>query len=376
MRVLHINSNYIIRNLHQLMVRQLSTLGIENQVFVPTCDKHTSTIVPDVNVKVVECFKKHDRYWFEYKQNKIIKAVEAAYDIKSFDLIHAYTLFTDGNCARYLSKKYGVPYVVAVRNTDVNLFFKYRILLRKQGIRILRDASEVFFLTPVYRDYLLQKYVPDVLKEEVLGKTHIIPNGIDDFWLQNKYTNRNFKAIEARLEQKELRLVYAGNVDKNKNIKLTVDAMEQLNRDGWKVTLKVIGPIKDESAYKEIKDNPNVQYIKRRPKEELIKYYRASDIFVMPSHHETFGLVYAEAMSQGLPVIYTRGQGFDGQFKDGEVGLPTSDTDATVLAKTIQTIAEGYAPIAHNCIKHCHCFSWSGIVVTYQSIYKQVQRNR
>ena len=376
MRVLHINSNYITTMLHQLMIRQLSTLGIDNQVFVPTFDKHTSTIVPDDNVKVVECFKKRDRYWFDYKQKKIIKAAEESFDIKSFDLIHAYTLFTDGNCARYLSKKYGIPYVVAVRNTDVNLFFKYRILLRKQGIRILQDAGAVFFLSPAYREYLLQEYVPDALKESVFVKTHIIPNGIDDFWFQNKFTNRNSNAIEERLEQKELRLVYVGNVDKNKNIKLTVDAMEQLNRDGWKVTLKVIGPITEESVYNEIKDNPNVQYIKRQPKEELIKCYRESDIFVMPSHHETFGLVYAEAMSQGLPVIYTRGQGFDGHFEDGKVGLPTSDTDAKVLAKTIQSIAEGYLPIAHNCIKYCHCFRWSAIVETYQGIYKQVQRNR
>ena len=103
MRVLHINSNYVGTTLHQLMIRQLSALGIDNQVFVPTYDKNTGVIIPDVNVKVVECFKKRDRYWFEYKQNKIIKAVEKIYDIKSFDLIHAYTLFTDGNCARNLS---------------------------------------------------------------------------------------------------------------------------------------------------------------------------------------------------------------------------------------------------------------------------------
>ena len=40
--------------------------------------------------------------------------------------------------------------------------------------------------------------------------------------------------------------------------------------------------------------------------------------FCLPSHAETFGLVYVEAMSQGLPIIY-EGQGFDKQFQDGEV---------------------------------------------------------
>ena len=43
--------------------------------------------------------------------------------------------------------------------------------------------------------------------------------------------------------------------------------------------------------------------------------YRENDIYVMPSIIETFGLVYAEAMSQGLPVIYTRGQGLIDNLK-------------------------------------------------------------
>lgn len=76
MRVLHINCNYITTALHQLMIRQLNIFGTENYVFAPTYDKNASVIVPDDSVKVVECFKKRDRYWFGYKQNKIIKAVE------------------------------------------------------------------------------------------------------------------------------------------------------------------------------------------------------------------------------------------------------------------------------------------------------------
>ena len=45
-----------------------------------------------------------------------------------------------------------------------------------------------------------------------------------------------------------------------------------------------------------------------------------NDIFVMPSVTELL-LVYAEAMSQGLPVIYTRGQGFDGQFEEEKLAI-------------------------------------------------------
>lgn len=372
MRVLHINGNYKLTTLHQLMIRQLTAIGIENQVFVPTYDKSASNIVPDDNVKIVECFKKHDRYWFEYKQNKIIKAVEEAFDIKSFDLIHAYTLFTDGNCARYLSQKYNIPYVVAVRNTDVNAFFKYRILLRKLGIKILEDASAVFFLTPVYRDFLFRKYVPVDKWDKMKSKSHIIPNGIDDFWHQHKFTERDHAETEKRLRRKEVRLLYAGSVDKNKNIKLTVAAMEKMNQEGWHVTLDVIGPIKDESAYNDFKDNTDVRYVPKQPKEELIKYYRNADIFVMPSHHETFGLVYAEAMSQGLPVIYTRGQGFDGQFDEGCVGYSVSDTDFVEVKKKIELIASQYKDLSIRACKVIRKFNWYLICRRYYEFYQKI----
>ena len=372
MRVLHINCNYKSTTLHQLMIRHLNDFGIDNQVFVPTCDKATSAIVPDDNVKVVECFKKRDRYWFEYKQKKIIKAVEANYDIKSFDLIHAYTLFTDGNSARYLSQKYNIPYVVAVRNTDVNAFFKYRILLRKVGIKILEDSSAIYFLSPVYCDYLLRNYIPNSKQDMLKTKAYIIPNGIDNYWHQHTFSGRNYEDIERRLSRKEVRLVYAGSIDNNKNIKLTLEAMGRMKQEGWHITLNVIGPIRTKNAYNEIINNPDVHYIPKQPKEGLIKFYRNADIFVMPSHFETFGLVYAEAMSQGLPVIYTRGQGFDGQFPDGSVGYAVSDTDFIELKKKIELVASRYKDLS-NCALACtQKFNWNLICKRYYDVYMTI----
>ena len=47
---------------------------------------------------------------------------------------------------------------------------------------------------------------------------------------------------------------------------------------------------------------------------------RSCSVFAMPSIFETFGLVYLEALSQNLPVVYTKGQGIDGMF-DNTVGI-------------------------------------------------------
>jgi len=118
-----------------------------------------------------------------------------------------------------------------------------------------------------------------------------------------------------------------------------------------------------------LKDYPFINYIPPKPKEELINIYRNNDIFIMPSIHETFGLVYAEAMSQGLPIIYTKGQGFDGQFLEGIVGYHVNCKDPKDIYKRIKDILKNYESISNNCIKKANKFNWGKISDQYHNIY-------
>lgn len=368
MRILHINCNYIGTTLHQLMIEHLDALGYDNQVFVPTYDKNIAVIKPNDNVYVSECFNKWDRLVFDYKQQKIIKAIEEHYHVASFDLIHAYTLYTDGNVARVLSEKYGIPFVVAVRNTDVNDFLKKMIHLRKRGLMTLLAAKDVFFLSDAYRRQVFEKYIPQKYQEVIKKKTHIIPNGIDEFWFEN--TPEQGKAID----KKHIKLVYAGRIDKNKNIPTTQKAMEILRKQGYETTLTVVGKIQDEKEFQIIKNDPYTTCLSAMPKEKLIDVYRASDIFVMPSFTESFGLVYAEAMSQGLPVIYSKGQGFDNQFPEGVVGYHVDSGSPDDVAEGIKRVIENYEQIKSNCVPSAHCFTWDYICQNYSELYKKITK--
>lgn len=366
MRILHINCNYIGTTLHQLMIEHLNALGYDNQVFVPTYDKNIAVIKPNDNVYVSECFNKWDRLVFDYKQQKIIKAIEEHYDVASFDLIHAYTLYTDGNAARVLSEKYGIPYVVAVRNTDVNDFLKKMIHLRKRGLKSLLAAKEMFFLSEAYRRQVFEKYVPQKYQEVIKKKTCIIPNGIDEFWFKN--TPKQSNAID----KKHIKLVYAGRIDKNKNVPTTQKAMEILRKQGYETTLTVVGKVQDEKEFQIIRDEPHTTCLSAMPKEKLIDVYRESDIFVMPSFTESFGLVYAEAMSQGLPVIYSKGQGFDGQFDEGTVGYHVDSGSPDDVAEGIKHVVENYSGIQKKVVSSAREFSWTKLIEKYDQVYRTI----
>ncbi|MBE6701163.1 MAG: glycosyltransferase family 4 protein [Ruminococcaceae bacterium] len=365
MRVLHINCNYIGTTLHQLMVENLDKLGHNNSVFVPTYDKNVSVIKPNDNVFVCECFKKWDRLFFNYKNSKILNAIESNYNVEDYNLIHAYTLFTDGNCARRLSKKFGIPYVVAVRNTDVNDFFRLMPHLRKLGIKTMLEAKAVFFLSESYRKQVFEKYIPEKYQDEIQKKSHIIPNGIDNFWFLNPpESDNNIKNT--------VKLIYAGRIDRNKNIPTTQRAAKILRERGYNVSFTVVGKVADEKVYKTIKKDSHTKCLPAQSKESLLELYRMHNIFVMPSFTESFGLVYAEAMSQGLPVIYSKNQGFDNQFPEGTVGYSVSAYDPQNVADGIEKTINNFSNIAPNAVSLSKKFNWEEITERYEKIYKDI----
>lgn len=371
MKILHINSYYSVSSFYKNLFDKQIGSGLDISVYVPVSkDADLSSIKLDNYTTVSRNHGKYDRIIFYIKHRKIFKDVMKKYDMNTFDLIHAHSLFSNGYIALELKKAYGIPYIVAVRNTDVNFFFKHMIHLRKTGIEILKEAERVIFLSPAYRDFVLSKYVPDNLKDKIRVKTQIIPNGIDDFWIKNKGNLKIYNYGE------NLKLLYVGVIDKNKNLTTTVKAIELLKEKGCNVCFTVVGRIIDDRVYKQLTEKPYIQYITPKTKEELIDIYRSSDIFVMPSITETFGIVYGEAMSQGLPIIYSRGQGFHGQFEEGQVGYGVDSFNKEEMADRILRICSSYEVISDNCIKLVDRFNWRDLTREYLKIYSNFSNKK
>ena len=375
MRVLHINCNYIGTKLHRVMVKHLADAGVENHVFVPVQAGLGELPQLGENVHIAPCFKKWDRLWFAGKQRKIISAARSVLQgIPRPDCIHAYTLFTDGNCALELFRETGIPYVVAVRKTDVYVFFKYMIHLRARGVEILKNASAVFFLSPLYEDLVLERFVPRDEREAILRKSSVIPNGIDDFWFDNLHVR---ETADAALEKgRTITVLQAGEINVNKNQLLTAEGISRLNSRGWDIRLRVVGRVRNDMVRRRLERREFISLLPMQPFEELIREYRGADIFVMPSIIETFGMVYAEALSQGLPVIYTRGQGFDGQFPEGTVGYSTNSRDPEELAACIEKVCARYGDLSRNCTEKVQRFRWDTIIQEYLRIYAGMAAGR
>lgn len=369
MKILHINSYFsgspFYKKLYDKQVESSLDISVFVSVPIGSSDNEENQSMGEYTI-INENFNKYDRLNFYVKNNKIFKNIKSSYNFSEFNLLHAHSLFTNGYIAYKLKMEYGIPYVVAVRNSDVNVFFKKMIHLRKLGVKILNSADKVVFISEPYKKIILSKYVPESIRDKIERKSIVIKNGIDDFWIENiNYTQK-------KISNNKLNILYVGNIDKNKNLVTTMKVVSKMSSIYNNITYTVVGKIKNKKIYNYLCKNKRFNYLGIMDKEELINVYKDADIFVMPSINETFGLVYAEAMSQGVPVLYTKNQGFDGQFDEGVVGYSIECTSVKDIQKKIEMIIKNYSTINVNCIELVKNYSWSRIEEIYRGIYEEV----
>ena len=87
----------------------------------------------------------------------------------------------------------------------------------------------------------------------------------------------------------------------------------------------------------------------------------------MPSLHETFGLVSVEALSQNLPVIYTKGQAIDGMFPPN-IGVAVNPLSVDEIKDAIKVVLQNKEKYSNAGIDF-EMFRWDSITQKYLDIY-------
>lgn len=249
--------------------------------------------------------KKYHKLFFNSKINFLYKSLISQINPSSVKISIATTLYSDGAIALKLFKEFNIPYIVCVRHTDIIFFSKYRPDLNSLLKTILHNAKKVVFISPTLE--FKAKKIKKWSNCFCYNKNIVIPNGIDQFWLNNLY-----------VENKSSRnsFIYIGKLDYNKNYKRLIQAFKLAHRENSNLTLTIVGKSKN-NIQELIKKNPFIEikeYVSS--KAELMNYYRTHKNFVMFSINETFGLVYIEALSQGLQIGYSYKQGVYGVFNE------------------------------------------------------------
>ena len=116
----------------------------------------------------------------------------------------------------------------------------------------------------------------------------------------------------------------------------------------------------------------NITFEGKKTKEEIVEFLSDSDVFVLASKSETFGVVFIEALSQGLPCITTLCGGPEDIINESN-GLLVPVNDINALVKAIIYMLENYTKydrrkISEDCITH---FSSEVISKQLEKIFEQ-----
>lgn len=375
MHVLNLSSDYSKQQLYSILLAKMQSMGIRQDIYVPVrsateIGRYDISELPNTTITYAHILHNYHRLLFNRKIKTIFDDLIKTINLEGIELTHANFLFSDGAVALLLKNNYQIPFIVAIRNTDLNIFFKYMLHLRKIGIKIMMEAKHIIFITPSYIDQIIDNYIPDYYKDDFKRKVSILPNGIDEFWLQNKSTT-------AKKSTNIIKLLYVGDFTKNKNVLSIVKATQELDSEKYKISLTIVGDGSNHQK-KVLKDiaitnSHIIKYVESvEERKKLWKYYNSSNIFIMPSVKETFGIVYLEAMSQGLPIIFTKGQGIDGYFEDNQPGIAVNPFNIQEIKNSILHANNNLSELSRNALMHIDNFNWDIIALKYKLLYQKI----
>ncbi len=304
------------------------------------------------------------RLLFRTKIKMICGMVESNSAWSDASVVHAHSLYSDGAVALRLHRRHRVPFITAVRNVDVHAFMRLRPDLAMIRDDVLRHANAVIFLSPAYRDAVLE-ILPRTLSTSVRAKSHIVPNGVAPFWIDNRPSPK-VSTVHA------LRVLYVGDLSRNKNIAGLISAVKLLGAER-PVSLTVVGGTLEEAhdAGLVLDQDVDIDFRGRvSDRSGLLQIYREHDVFAMPSFTETFGVAYIEALSQGLPIVHSAGQGVDGFFSDGGVAERVHPGSPADIADGIRRVADRLPTISAECVDVAARFDWKIVGQRLRSLYE------
>ena len=384
LKILHICNNYYGTSVYSELFKELEKKKIENHilVFVPKSKKFYSTmdrskskknvnkiLIPNI-INLLSRFVPILRVLFLIKKLKKLKNM-------NIDVIHSHTLHSNGTIGRWLSSKISKPNISSIRNVDINTVYKKFFFYRKSILNKIITGINLFPNKAFFN--FINKEIKNKKIKNKKRYMHIIPNSVDNFWIKNKFKVK-------KIENNIINILFVGEFTSNKNIEFLLDVFEEQWLKGITFRIKIIGYLNknlysNKVYYERIKNrtknNKNViVIINMKDKKKLLSHYRSGDIFFMTSYKETFGLVYLEAMSQGLPMIFTENQGIDGFYKNGEIGYSVDPTNIKKARSTVKILLKNYQQISKRCLSFVDDFSYKKNIKKLMNLYNFAKENK
>lgn len=223
--------------------------------------------------------------------------------------------------ANKLAKIIKKPLICGVHTSDIEVLTNpiYKFYFKDQLQDAYKNAAKI-----ACRSFVLQKKFNNLFPN-LAEKTFVASSGAN--------SNINYSTFRP-FNPSTMKVLTCANLIKRKNIDKLILAIKDLED----FELTIIGNGSELKYLKKIGSNSSneIKFLGRLPQEKVLQEMQKSDIFVLPSIKETFGMVYLEAMASGCITVGTKNDGIDGIIINGENGFlcePTIESIKETLLK-------------------------------------------
>lgn len=243
---------------------------------------------------------------FMYKQKQLSLPLHAQEQLlqflqkKQIDIIHSHHPFLLGRAALKAAKRLDCPIVF----THHTLYKEYahnipvpqiisKPIIEKLALNYCKHVDHIIAPSNSTFNYLAANNIKTPIS--------VIPSGINQLFFADK-KNKNYA--------KKLKLLTVCRFNKEKNIPFLLNVIAQLDPNLIEYTLVGYGP--ELNNLKQLVNALNIHHINfvLSPEKNALKdLYHQADVFLFSSQTETQGIVLAEAMASGLPVVALVGPG-------------------------------------------------------------------
>jgi teichuronic acid biosynthesis glycosyltransferase TuaC len=286
----------------------------------------------------------------------------------AFDLIHAHFTYPDGWVGARLAARYRVPLVITEHAPWVPWMNDYPAVRR----RAMQAAAQCACHIAVSRS----------VRDEIASFTgdsarlKVIPCGVDTSVFVPVETGRTPDQI-----------LFAGAVRHVKGVDVLLRALRLLRDRGRELGLVLVGEALFESYRRCLEDLRRlaaelglagcVEFVGGKPAAELAGYMQRSALLVLPSRQESLGMVLAEALACGTPVVATRCGGPLDIVHEG-VGVLVEPESPQALAEGIERVLDQRERYASAALSEYAAgkFSWQRVAAEVAAVYREAAGRR
>jgi len=244
--------------------------------------------------------------------------------IRNADIVNLHYPTENALYARRIARRLGVPMVTSLHGNDLMQFATESRINRRTVSRVLQQSAAVTANSKAFLDH-----AEAVFGREIAGKGVVVMNG----------TAIRTLPPNAKPTNEQPYILAVGRLVKKKgfDVLLRAYALMRSQNTHWRLVVVGDGPErrKLEDLAHRLGIYQDLCFAGCVSHDDIWRYYRDADLFVLPSRVEPFGIVVLEAMAAGLAVLATNVGGVPEVVVDGETGIlvnPESPEDLSEAA--------------------------------------------